>query len=246
MPAHNLSIQLYTLRENIAEDLATTLERVADIGYTQVEPYNFVARADEYAQALANNQLSAPTAHAPLLASDYDEVFTAASKLGITTVIDPFIPAEDWQDEQSIKATAQKLNEAARRGAEYGIKVGYHNHDWEISNKINSKTALEYLASLLDPEVVLEVDAYWVAVGGADVIELLQALAPRVVALHIKDGPQSKNHKEQVAVGSGSMPIEEIINASQGMLHVVELDDFDGEIFDAVAQSHDYLVAEGK
>lgn len=243
MPAHDLSIQLYTLRENIAEDLALTLERVAQIGFSQVEPYNFVARADEYAEALAKNNLTAPTAHAPLLASDYDEVFTAAGQLGITTVIDPFIPADQWQDEQSIKATAQKLNEAARRGAEYGIKVGYHNHDWEISTKINSMTALEYFATLLDPEVVLEVDTYWVAVGGADVVELLTALAPRVVALHIKDGPQSKNHKEQVAVGSGTMPIQNILNASNGMLLVVELDDFDGEIFDAVAASHAYLTA---
>lgn len=244
MPAHDLSIQLYTLREHIAEDLPSTLERVADIGYTQVEPYSFVARADEYAQALAKNNLSAPTAHAPLLSSDFDEVFAAASKLGISTVIDPFIPAEHWQDAESIRATAQKLNEASRRGTEYGIKVGYHNHDWEISSKINSTTALEYFASLLDPEVVLEIDTYWVAVGGADVLQLLEALAPRVIALHIKDGPKSKNHKEQVPVGSGSMPIDQIIQATQGMLHVVELDDFAGDIFQAVSASRAYLVAE--
>lgn len=244
LPAHDLSIQLYTLREHIAEDLPSTLERVADIGYTQVEPYSFVARADEYAQALAKNNLSAPTAHAPLLSSDFDEVFAAASKLGISTVIDPFIPAEHWQDAESIRATAQKLNEASRRGAEYGIKVGYHNHDWEISSKINSTTALEYFASLLDPEVVLEIDTYWVAVGGADVLRLLEALAPRVIALHIKDGPKSKNHKEQVPVGSGSMPIDQIIQATQGMLHVVELDDFAGDIFQAVSASRAYLVAE--
>ncbi|WP_159613134.1 sugar phosphate isomerase/epimerase [Glutamicibacter sp. JC586] len=246
MPVHDLSIQLYTLRENIAEDLASTLQRVAEIGFTQVEPYNFVARVDEYAEELTKNKLSAPTAHAPLLASDYDEVFTAANKLGISTVIDPFIPAEHWQDEQSIKATAEKLNAAARRGAEYGIKVGYHNHDWEISNEIHSTTALEYFASLLDPEVVLEVDTYWAAVGGVDVVDLLESLAPRVVALHVKDGPQSKNNKEQVAVGSGSMPVDRILAASQGMLHVVELDDFAGDIFDAVAQSYSYLLAEGQ
>lgn len=244
MPARELSIQLYTLRDHIAEDLPLTLEHIAAIGYTQVEPYNFVARADEYAEALAANRLSAPTAHAPLLASDYEEVFVAASKLGISTVIDPFIPAERWQDAQSIQATAEKLNAAARRGAEYGIAVGYHNHDWEISKQINSMTALEYFASLLDPAIVLEVDTYWAAVGGANVIRLLESLSPRVVALHIKDGPQSKNHKEQVPVGSGSMPIDQIINATEDMLHVVELDDFDGDIFEAVAQSHAYLVAE--
>ena len=37
------SIQLYTLRNAIQEDLPGTIKKVAAIGYTQVEPYNFVA-----------------------------------------------------------------------------------------------------------------------------------------------------------------------------------------------------------
>ncbi|WP_404286938.1 sugar phosphate isomerase/epimerase family protein [Glutamicibacter arilaitensis] len=243
MPSNDVSVQLYTLRDHIAQDLPKTLEQLASIGYTQVEPYNFVARADEYALALTANKLVAPTGHAPLLASDFDEVFTAAKKLGIATVIDPFIPADHWQDKESIEATAAKLNDAARKASAYGIRVGYHNHDWEISSKIDGATALEYFSTLLAPEVVLEVDTYWVAVGGSDVLALLESLGSRVIALHIKDGPISKNHKEQVAVGNGDMPIDSIINSTAGLLHVVELDDFEGEIFDAVAQSHAYLAA---
>ena len=105
MPAHDLSIQLYTLREHIAEDLPSTLERVADIGYTQVEPYSFGARADEYAQALAKNNLSGrPLQMRRCSPSDFGEVFAAASKLGISTVIDSVHPAEHWQDAESIRA----------------------------------------------------------------------------------------------------------------------------------------------
>lgn len=241
MSSSTLSVQLYTVRDHVAEDLPQAIERLARIGFTRVEPYDFVARADELARSMAEHGLSAPTAHAPLLSTDQDAVLEAAKRLGIETVIDPFIPAASWQDAASIRETAAKLNAAAKKAAGYGIRVGYHNHDWEISTRIEGVTALEYLAAHLDPEVVLEVDTYWAAVGGEDVLALLQRLGDRVVALHVKDGPRSKNNKEQVAVGSGSMPVDEIIAATDGLLHVVELDDFDGEIFDAVADSHTYL-----
>jgi sugar phosphate isomerase/epimerase len=122
------SLQLYTLRNAIQEDLPGTIRKVAEIGFTQVEPYNFVATAKELGAALKENGLTAPSGHAPLLSQDQDEIFAAAKELGITTVIDPYLPADHWQKAEDIQATAAKLNAAAKKGAEYGIRVGYHNH----------------------------------------------------------------------------------------------------------------------
>lgn len=59
------SLQLYTLRNAIQADLPGTIKRVADIGFTQVEPYNFVATAKELGAALKENGLTAPSGHAP-------------------------------------------------------------------------------------------------------------------------------------------------------------------------------------
>ena len=183
------SIQLYTLRNAAQEDLPGTIRRVAEIGFTQVEPYNFVATVAELGKALKENGLTAPSGHAPLLSQDQDEIFAAAKELGITTVIDPFLPAEHWQDAETIQSTATALNAAAKKGAEYGIRVGYHNHAWELESTIEGKTALEYFEGLLEPELVLEVDTYWAAVGGQDPVELLARLGDRVKFIHIKDGP---------------------------------------------------------
>ena len=130
------SLQLYTLRNAMQEDLPGTIKKVAEIGFTQVEPYNFVATAKELGAALKANGLTAPSGHAPLLSQDQDEIFAAAKELGITTVIDPYLPAEHWQDAEDIQATAAKLNAAAKKGAEYGIRVGYHNHAWELESSI--------------------------------------------------------------------------------------------------------------
>jgi sugar phosphate isomerase/epimerase len=236
------SLQLYTLRTAIGEDLPGTIERVAGLGYTAVEPYNFVATADELAEALSANGLTAPSGHAPLLREDQDEIFEAARTLGIGTVIDPHVNRSHWSSDADIRATAEALNAAARKGAEYGITVGYHNHEFELEERIDGMSGLEVLAGHLDPAVVLEVDTYWAAVGGEDPVELLRRLGDRVRFVHIKDGPLTKDNREQVAVGSGKMRVWDVLDAAPGIeAAVVELDDFDGDVFTAVADSLVYL-----
>jgi len=213
----SLSVQLYSVRHPLEADLSGTIRRLAEAGFTQVEPYNFVALAGELAAAFAANGLSAPTGHAPLLSSDQDIIFAAAKQLGITTVIEPFIPADRWQDADSIRDTARRLNLAAKKGTEHGIRVGYHNHWWELESLIEGTSALEYFASLLDPELVLEVDTYWAAVGGADPVALLGRLGPQVVAIHIKDGPGRTDDQPvnpEGPVVTGQLP------AGQGVMDV--------------------------
>lgn len=238
------SLQLYTLRDSIKADLPGTIRRVAEIGFRQVEPYNFVAMAKELGAALKETGLTAPSGHAPLLSQDQDEIFTAAKELGITTVIDPFIAADRWQSAEDIQATAAELNAAAKKGAEYGIRVGYHNHAWELESTIEGRTALEYFADLLDPEPVLEVDTYWVAVGGQDPVEILGKLGDRVKLIHIKDGPLTTDTKAQLPAGKGQVPVLAVVAAARSLeTGVVEFDDYDGDIFEGIAESLAFLNA---
>ncbi|ADX71812.1 sugar phosphate isomerase/epimerase [Pseudarthrobacter phenanthrenivorans Sphe3] len=241
------SIQLYTLRNAVQEDLKGTIRRVAEIGFTQVEPYNFVAMAKELGAALKENGLTAPSGHAPLLSQDQDGIFAAAKELGITTVIDPFIPAERWQSAEDIQETAAQLNAAAKKGAGYGIRVGYHNHQWELESTIEGRTALEYFADLLDPELVLEVDTYWVAVGGQDPVDILTRLGDRVKLIHIKDGPLTTDTKAQQPAGQGKLPVLDVIAAAKSLeVGVVEFDDYAGDIFEGINESLSFLTAAGE
>lgn len=238
------SIQLYTLRNALQEDLPGTIKKVAEIGFTQVEPYDFVATATELGAALQKNGLTAPSGHAPLLSQDQDHIFAAAKELGIGTVIEPYITAEHWQSAEDIQATAAKLNAAARKGADYGVRVGYHNHQWELESTIEGRTALEYFEGLLDPALVLEVDTYWAAVGGQDPVQLLRRLGDRVKFIHIKDGPLTTETKAQQPAGQGRLPVLDVIAAARSLeVGVVEFDDYSGDIFDGIARSLAYLQA---
>lgn len=100
-------------------------------------------------------------------------------------------------------------------------------------------------AEHLDDAVVLEVDTYWAEVGGEGAVELLGRLGDRVGFLHVKDGPGTQVMRDQVAVGSGSVDVLAIMAAAPRALRVVELDDFAGDVFDALRDSLAYLTAHG-
>ncbi|GAA1680483.1 sugar phosphate isomerase/epimerase [Kribbella sp. NPDC056951] len=242
----NLSLQLYTVRHKLEEDFDATLARIAEIGFTKVEPFGVPGIADQLAEALPKHGLSAPTTHAGLLRDeDAAPIYAAAQKLGISTVIEPFIDPARWQSADDVKATAEALNQASVEAAKHGITVGYHNHHFELESKIDGVHALEIFVDHLNDDVVLELDTYWAAVGGADVPALLKKWGSRVVALHVKDGDGTLDNKAQTAVGDGTIAVADILAAAPQALRVVELDDFSGEIFDAVEGSFKFLTGEG-
>ncbi len=241
-----LSMQLYTVRDALALDPAGTLARLVELGFTRVELFGMTDRADEYAALLPAAGLLPSSAHASVVGHDLNRVLAAAQRLGVGTVIEPAVPAERWQDRSEVLRIADELNAAAASAAGSGVAIGYHNHWWEFETNFDGDSAYEVFAAHLDPAVVLELDTYWSTVGGVPAVGLLERLGSRVGFIHVKDGDVSRDNKRQVAVGSGRMPVTEILAAAPGAVRVVELDDFDGDVFDALADSIGFLVAQGE
>lgn len=237
-----LSIQLYTLRDQIAADRDGALTRLAEIGYRSVEAYDPTADPAGFRKVADGLGLSVSSTHAyALFDKDPGEVFDAVATIGTDLAIIPGgIAHEEFTGLDGLRRTADLLNGFAAKAAEHDIRIGYHNHWWEIEPRFAGRTALEVLADLLAPEVFLEVDTYWAAVGGADVPELLHSLDDRVLALHVKDGPGVKD-EPHTAVGKGNIDVPAILAAAPEALRIVELDTCAGDIFEAVAESHAYL-----
>jgi sugar phosphate isomerase/epimerase len=239
-----LSVQLYTVREALAEDFDGTLGKLASFGFTQVEPFALLSFANELRDGLAENSLTAPTTHVHLLGEDQDAVCALAAELGIQTVIEPYVDPARWQTEAGVSELAAELNAAAIKAADYGLQVGYHNHHFELESMIDGVHALEVLATQLAPEVVLEVDTYWAYAGGADVPALLTRLGDRVVALHLKDGDGTLDTSKQVPLGSGVLPVWDIVDAAPDALRVVELDDSETDLLEAVRAGREFLLSD--
>ena len=262
--APKTSLQLFTVREGLEEDFDGTFAELAERGYTAVEPYDFVANADRIAAALEKHGMEAPSGHTFIVSESFinpdgsgtevsvptwDETFDAAEKLGMTMVIEPYTDPELWSDPKEIEHIANRLNAAAKVAAERGLRVGYHNHAHELEAKHGDQTGLELLESMLDPEVLLELDLYWVLRGGVDPVELVKKFGDRVKLVHAKDGSLDPElvaqypPADQVVAGTGVVPLAEAIAAAPDLeVAIVEFDHFPGEsLMDAVEQSRVYL-----
>ena len=226
MPA--LSVQLYSIRDAVAADLPGALARLAEIGFTRVEPFD-LSDPGRLRDALAGAGLTAPSAHARL---DDERIFEAAATVGVKTLIQPFTPPERWSSAAGVDGVAEELARAADAAGRHGLRVGYHNHQWELAARIDGRSALERLP----PEVVLELDTYWAAVGGEDVPGLLGRLGDRVRLLHLKDGPISEDTGAQLPLGAGAMPVAAILEAATAAeLAVLEFDDYASDLFEGLA-----------
>ncbi|AMM19977.1 xylose isomerase [Frondihabitans sp. PAMC 28766] len=263
--ATETSVQLYSVRDAIADDLVGSIDRVAAIGYQNVEPYGWVDRAPAYAAALKSAGLAAPSGHAPAIDSDDAAViFDAAAVVGIETVIDPFIPSDRWQTADDAKKIAERVNQLSAQAATSGLRFGYHNHQWEFGNKVDGRSIYHTFVENLDPAVVLELDTFWSTVGGADTVQLLKDLGDRVQFIHVKDGkvsgdiaailPSSESalvvpdelmaaFKLQLPAGSGDVDVAGILKAAPQALRVVEFDGYAGDVFEGIATSLAWLKA---
>lgn len=262
MATPEISVQLYSIHAALDDDLEGSLGKLADIGLRTVEAFDFVRRADALKAAFDAQGLTSPTAHAILIEDEgvttpdglltvppAEETFAAANVLGVDTVIDPFVAPDRWGSLEDVRRTADRLNERAKQAQEYGLQVGYHNHDHELSSRIDGRPALEVFAELLDPTVQLEIDLYWATAGGVDPLELLRRLGDRVGAVHVKDGPMRPGisarelPSDQCPAGQGDVPLAAVLTATDLTIPyaVLEFDHYEGDVFEGLAQSYAWL-----
>jgi len=237
------ALQLYSVRDQLAVDRKGVLTQVAGFGYTTVESFNVLSDPEGMHEDLTAAGLSVCSVHAHP-GAEPDATAAAARTLGTNVVIVPFLPPERYASAESVAAVAAELNSLVAWAAGEGLSLGYHNHDFELSSLIGGRPALEVLADQLDDSVFLEVDTYWAAVGGQDVPDLLRRLGDRVKYLHVKDGPITKDDP-MTAVGSGRMPVAEILAVSPSTWHIVELDRCATDMLTAVGDSLAWLTAQG-
>ena len=178
-------IQLYSLKDVIADDFAGVLRRVKEMGYDGVE---FAAgfyggyEAGELKKLLAEIGLEALSSH--IMTAAIPDHLEYAAELGIKYLIDPMAPINTY--DEAIE-WAKKFNEVGKLCAEKGIRFGYHNHRHEFLQGKDGYL-LETLILNTDPDLVcFELDAGWTACAGADVVALIQKYPGRFKLIHLKE-----------------------------------------------------------
>jgi sugar phosphate isomerase/epimerase len=191
-----------------------TLRAVSDAGYRAVELAGLPPIAAEALRdMLAAESLKPIAAHEPLerLRADLEGLLDRMTVLACPRVIVPSLPDAERATPAGVRRLAAELGEIARACVGRGIQLGYHNHAFEFA-PLDGTTVWDVLLEALPPEVDLEVDVYWVAIGGRDPVEVIRAAGDRVRLLHMKDmapGPD----RGDVTPGDGTLPWRDIVAA---------------------------------
>jgi sugar phosphate isomerase/epimerase len=208
-----IGVQLYTVRDLLAADPPGTLDAVAGMGYVEVETAGHAGLTpQEFAAALRNAGLVAPSAHLPLtdVESAPERLLEAAAVVGHRYLVVPWLAPELRETTDSYARVADVLNGFGATCAEHGIQLAYHNHDFEFA-PIDGVAPFDLLLERCDAKLVkFEMDLFWAVKAGVDSAAYFRAWPGRFPLCHVKDMTAGG---EMVAVGDGRIDFAALFDA---------------------------------
>jgi sugar phosphate isomerase/epimerase len=217
-----------------------TLAKLAAMGYGYLEAFAAaIPSIPEFRKMLADAGLGCPSGHFTFGAGPTEKVLDDASALGVhyaisSVLLPPSNEPFDWpamqkklnsMERDDFKRMAEEANQIGEAARKRGIQFAYHNHNVEFRKLEGGETGYSIFLKGTDPELVkLEVDAGWMAAGGADPSAIIQANASRVNLLHFKDfaslippsnemgGPMGQ---QIVDLGQGVAPLREAYRSAR-------------------------------
>ena len=253
-PKEITGIQLYSIRDEMKKDPSGTLQQLASMGYKHLEHANYVNRkfygytAKEFKKLLDDLGLKMPSGHTVMRNEHWDNskkdftnkwkyTIEDAAVLGQQFVISPWLDESLRKNYDDMKRYMEVFNKSGELCKKSGMKFGYHNHDFEFSQKLNGITVYDIIMQNTDPALVAQqLDIGNLYNGGATALEVLKQYPGRFESMHVKDEIKatSGNDKfESTILGKGIVPVKEVIDLgrkSGGTIHfIIEQESYQGK-----------------
>jgi sugar phosphate isomerase/epimerase len=251
----NIGLQLYSIRDSINRDVPAAIKKVADMGYTFVEPagyrdgkfYNmepaaFKALCEKNGMPVLSShtsrELPTPENYEETMAW-WDQCIDAHLAVGARYIVQPSMGRSAYQSIANLKKWCDYFNEVGAKCNAKGIRFGYHNHDREFSTVHGDTVMYDFMLQNTDPsKVMFQLDLYWCVVGGKNPVDYFNKYPGRFELWHIKD--------EKEIGASGMMDFKSIWAAKEvsGMKYgIVEVERYDFDQFTSCQKSIEFLNA---
>jgi sugar phosphate isomerase/epimerase len=212
-----LSFQLYSARNfpPVDRQLAT----LAGLGYHKVEPFGgLLKEPDALKSALDRNGMAAPSTHIgiDMMRSDLEGAAALAKRFGVGILVLPWLnPDERPTDAAGWSAFGRELQDFATRLKAKGLRLAWHNHDFEMRPLPDGRIPLDLILAAA-PDVLWEADIGWIVRAGGDPLPWLERYRDRIKAVHVKDvAPIGRNQDEDgwADVGNGQIDWKRLVPA---------------------------------
>ena len=217
---NDYSIQLYSVRDAMKEDMAAALKRIAELGYTAVEFAGFFGKSAEEVRAMLDEYgLRISGTHSPftdLRPSVIMDTVKYHKAIGNTDYI---IPGADLSTLEKLEDFVNVVNYAQPILAAEGIRLGYHNHSHEFVVQPYGSTIHAQIEERTN--VHFEIDTFWTFNAGLDSLAVLERLSHRIHVIHLKDG---RKGGYGIPLGQGDAPVADVVKYAEkkGWQMVVE------------------------
>jgi len=227
-----VGLQLYSVRDDMMKDPAGTLTQLAKMGYVYVEHANYVDRkfygfsAGEFRKLLDSLGLKMVSGHTVMTKDHWDGAkkefseswkYTVddAATLGQKWVISPFMDESMRKTYDDFKRYMDVFNKSGELCKKSGMKFGYHNHDFEFSQKLNGEKVFDIIMKSIDPNLVaLQLDIGNLYNGGAIALDVMNQYPGRFEIIHAKDEVASKEGSEKyisTILGQGIVNTQKVL-----------------------------------
>lgn len=228
-PLANIGLQLFTLRDLLFSDAKTTLETISKIGYSHIETFGLDLNSNSFwglelldlKKIMDDNNLKTYSGHYDMSKylsknhSDKESIekyVEVAAALGQKYIIAPTNPMFDLNalTSDDYKYAAEQLNKAGEAAKKAGIKVGYHNHFWELRQFGNTTRGLDILLAFTEKDLVaFELDIFWLEKAGFSALTYFEKYPGRFELWHVKD--MDRNFTKPIVGGDyDDMPLDSI------------------------------------
>ena len=190
MSRYSISFQLYSSR--LFPPIEAHLDYLAEVGYDALELWlpAYESNAADFRRRMDDTGLRCSGIHMPLagLIKEPKKFFDYAHALGTTTLIPPYIPAADRSaTADGWRRVGESLGAGAEAAKKEGLKVAWHNHDFEYHRLEDRSRPIDILLEAAGPDVDFEIDIGWVTRCWADPAQELQRYADRITTIQLKD-----------------------------------------------------------
>lgn len=255
-PSNFGGLALYTVRDSMASDPKGTLQAVADAGYAYVEAANYAdgkfygMTPTEFKDYLASLGLTAKSAHMGMVnMENADQLIADVKAAGIEYFVIPVPPMGMFTFNQETRSMGLKgkpedlvsiMDSLGEKCNAAGIKLLYHNHDFEFKALEDGTVIEDLLLEKCNPEFVnFQMDLFWVTKAGVDPLAYFEKYPGRFKAWHVKDMNDEGNF---APVGTGTIDFARILaeKDKSGMIfYLVEQDNtFGVDPMEAIRTSH--------